>query len=137
MDPVSRRLRRTARGAAAAVFRVSSHPVGGGAGISPRTLLPKDERALAKAVAGRTVMVTGASSGIGEAAARLIGEAGATVLLVARGEDELERIATEIGPDAHALPCDLTDLDAIDVMAERTSAEFGGVDVLVNNAGRS
>jgi NAD(P)-dependent dehydrogenase (short-subunit alcohol dehydrogenase family) len=140
MDPVSRRLRRTARGAAAAVFRASSHPVGGGAGISPRTLLPFDgsgERALAKAVAGKTVMVTGASSGIGEAAARLIGEAGATVLLVARGEAQLERIAGEIGPGAHALPCDLTDLEAIDAMAERAIADFGGVDVLVNNAGRS
>ena len=51
----------------------------------------------AKAVAGRVVMVTGASSGIGEAAARLIGGAGATVLLVARGEEELKRIAAEIG----------------------------------------
>ncbi|MEO7197943.1 MAG: SDR family NAD(P)-dependent oxidoreductase, partial [Solirubrobacterales bacterium] len=57
--------------------------------------------ALPKAVAGRVVMITGASSGIGEAAVRRIGAAGATVLLVARGADELSRIATEIGENAH------------------------------------
>ena len=140
MDPVIRRLRRTARGAAAAAFRASSNPLGGGRGVSPRSLvpLPRDADAdLAHAVSDRVVMVTGASSGIGEAAARQIGAAGATVLLVARSATELERIAAEIGPGAHAMPCDLTDLEAIDGLAARAVGEYGGVDVLVNNAGRS
>ena len=137
MDPLTRRLRRAARGTAASIFRVSSHPLGGGAGISPRSLFPRSGEELRKAVDGKVVLVTGASSGIGEAAARLIGEAGATVLLVAGEADALERIASEIGPDAHAVPCDLTDLEAIDAMCDRVLAEYGPVDVLVNNAGRS
>lgn len=138
MDPVSRRLRQTARGAAGALFRASSHPVGGGAGLSPRNLLPRDEAAaLERAIRGRVVMVTGASSGIGEATARLAGAAGATVLMVARSESELARIAGEIGPDAHPTPCDLTDFEAIDALGDGAIAEYGGVDVLVNNAGRS
>ncbi len=138
MDPVTRRLRRTARGAAGALFRASSQPIGGGGGLSARSLLPRDEHAaLVRAVEGRTVMITGASSGIGEAAARIVGSAGATVLLVARGADALERIAAEIGAGAHAMPCDLNDLEAIDALAERAISEHGGVDVLVNNAGRS
>ena len=138
MDPVTRRLRRTARRTAGALFRVSSHPIGGGAGLDPRNLLPRDEAAaLAEAIGGRVVMVTGASSGIGEATARQAGAAGAEVLLVARGAEALERIAAEIGPNAHAMPCDLTDFDAIDALADQAVAAYGGVDVLVNNAGRS
>ncbi|MCB0866827.1 MAG: SDR family NAD(P)-dependent oxidoreductase [Solirubrobacterales bacterium] len=140
MDPLTRRLRRTARGVAGTLFRVSSYPIGGGEGMSARNLvpLPRDEdAALAAAIRGRVVMVTGASSGIGEATARRAGAAGATVLLVARSAEDLERIASEIGPDAHAMPCDLTDLEAIDALAARAVAEQGGVDVLVNNAGRS
>ena len=82
-------------------------------------------------------MVTGASSGIGEAAARQIGSAGGTVLLVARGAAELDRISGEIGDAAHALPCDLTDFEAIDALIAEVGGTFGGVDVLVNNAGRS
>ena len=137
MHPLLRRLRRSAAGPAGALFRASSHPIGGGGGLSPRGLLPGGEAALRRAVAGRTVMITGASSGIGEEAARQVGAAGATVLLVARGADELARIAAEIGPDAHAMPCDLTDFDAIDGLVAEVVAEHGGVDVLVNNAGRS
>ena len=139
MNPLLRGLRRAAARPAGAVFRASSHPIGGGAGLplTPRGLLARGEDELARAVGGRVVLITGASSGIGEAAARLIGEAGGTVVLVARGADELERIAAEIGPGAHPMPCDLTDLDAIDALAEHVIAEHGGVDVLVNNAGRS
>jgi NAD(P)-dependent dehydrogenase (short-subunit alcohol dehydrogenase family) len=91
---------------------------------------------LEKAVAGKTVLLTGASSGIGEAAAVRLGEAGARVLLVARSRDKLEELAAGAG-DAHALPCDLSDMDAIDELIQRVLADHGRVDVLVNNAGKS
>jgi NAD(P)-dependent dehydrogenase (short-subunit alcohol dehydrogenase family) len=89
---------------------------------------------------GRRVMVTGASSGIGEATARACAERGAEVLLVARRDDELRRVAVEIteaGGTAHCYPCDLTSGEAIDELVEVVLAEHGGVDYLVNNAGRS
>ena len=87
------------------------------------------------AIAGKRVLVTGASSGVGRAAATLLAEEGAVVLAVARREDELDRLAGETG--AHPLPCDLTDPDAIDALTDDVLARFGGVDVLVNNAGHS
>jgi NAD(P)-dependent dehydrogenase (short-subunit alcohol dehydrogenase family) len=139
MNPLLRGLRRAAARPAGAVMRAASKPVGGGAGLprSPRRLLPVNEEALRSAVAGKVVVVTGASSGIGEAAARLVGDAGATVVLVARREEELERIAADIGANAHVRTCDLTDFDSIDALAADVLAEHGGVDVLVNNAGIS
>lgn len=94
-------------------------------------------------LAGRTVLVTGASSGIGEATARAVARTGATVLLVARRRDELERVRREIeaetgSPDrAATYVCDLTDGEAIDDLVARMLAEHGAVDLLVNNAGRS
>jgi NAD(P)-dependent dehydrogenase (short-subunit alcohol dehydrogenase family) len=120
-------------------MRAASKPVGGGAGLprSPRRLLPVNGEALRSAVAGKVVVVTGASSGIGEAAARLVGDAGATVVLVARREEELERIAADIGANAHVRTCDLTDFDSIDALTTAMLAEHGGVDVHVNNAGIS
>ncbi len=89
---------------------------------------------------GRTVLITGASSGIGEATARAVAERGATVLLVARRSEELERVRRSIEEDggaAAAYVCDLTDLEAVDVLAAGLLAEHGAVDYLVNNAGRS
>jgi NAD(P)-dependent dehydrogenase (short-subunit alcohol dehydrogenase family) len=86
------------------------------------------------------VLVTGASSGIGAETARKLGAAGATTLLVARGADALEGVATDIragSGSAHVLPCDLTDEAAIDALVADVVDRFGGVDVLVNNAGRS
>jgi short-subunit dehydrogenase len=91
---------------------------------------------LEDAVAGRTVVVTGASSGIGEATARKLGQAGATMVLVARSADKLERLAGEIA-DAHVHPCDLSDMDAVDALVPQVLAAHGPVDVLVNNAGKS
>ena len=85
-------------------------------------------------------MVTGASSGIGEATAREVAKAGATVLLVARRVEALELVRTEIeaaGGTAHVHPCDLTDGAAVDALVEEALAEHGAVDYLVNNAGRS
>lgn len=139
MNPLLKRLRGAASRPAAMIARAASRPVGGGAGLprDPRRLLADREAELKRAVAGRVVVVTGASSGIGEAAARLVGAAGAEVVLVARRREELDRIAARIGANAHVEPCDLTDLDAIDALAERVLADLGGVDVLVNNAGIS
>ncbi len=88
----------------------------------------------------RVVLVTGASSGIGEATALAVARAGATVLLVARRVEDLERVRAEIevaGGRAATYPCDLTDLPAVDGLVERVLAEHGAVDYLVNNAGRS
>ncbi|QLY30054.1 SDR family NAD(P)-dependent oxidoreductase [Nocardia huaxiensis] len=95
---------------------------------------------LEEQVAGRTVLITGASSGIGRAAALRIGAAGGTVALVARRADELRDVAAEIagcGGKADVYPCDLSDFDALDAMVAQVLADHGGVDILVNNAGRS
>jgi short-subunit dehydrogenase len=95
---------------------------------------------LSSPLRGRTVMVTGASSGIGEATAKACAARGARVLLVARRAEELRRVATEIteaGGTAHCYPCDLTEEAAVDQMVETVLAEHGVVDMLVNNAGRS
>jgi len=89
---------------------------------------------------GRTVLVTGASSGIGEATARAASARGATVLLVARREAELDRVRADIersGGRAASYACDVTDGAAVDRLVERVLADHGGVDYLVNNAGRS
>lgn len=97
-------------------------------------------RTLEEAVDAKTVLITGASSGIGEAAAKKIAEAGGVVALVARTRENLEKVASEIrenGGSAHVYPCDLSDMDAIAAMADRVLDDLGGVDILINNAGRS
>ena len=89
---------------------------------------------------GKRIMVTGASSGIGEATALALGRLGAEVLLVARREDELVRVAAAItaeGGTAHVHPCDLTAPESVDLLVSAVVSEHGGVDMLVNNAGRS
>ena len=95
---------------------------------------------LESAVRGRIVMVTGASSGIGRAAAMKIADAGGIVLLVARTPEKLEATKEQIeagGGTAHIHRADLSDPEDIDRMAEEVLAQHGHVDVLVNNAGRS
>lgn len=92
------------------------------------------------AVAGRTVLITGASSGIGRAAALKIARAGGIPLLVARSADKLEQLKREIeaeGGAAHVYTADLADPASIDRLAERVLADHPAIDVLVNNAGRS
>lgn len=89
---------------------------------------------------GKRVLITGASSGIGEAGAERFAAEGAEVIVVARRADLLDELATRIaeaGGTATAIPCDLADLDAVDALAETVEKRFGGVDILVNNAGRS
>lgn len=86
----------------------------------------------------RRALVTGASSGIGEAVARLLAGAGYRVALLARRTDELERVRADLPGDETdhlALPCDLTDEVAIDRAFDALARAFGGLDLLVNNAG--
>jgi short-subunit dehydrogenase len=98
---------------------------------------------LEDAVEGKTIVITGGSSGIGAAAAKKIAEAGGNVVLVARTRENLEKVASEIransenGGTAHVYPCDLSDMDAIAAMADQVLDDLGGVDILINNAGRS
>jgi NAD(P)-dependent dehydrogenase (short-subunit alcohol dehydrogenase family) len=95
---------------------------------------------LESAVRGRIVMVTGASSGIGRAAAMKIADAGGIVLLVARTPEKLEATKEQIeagGGTAYIHRADLSDPEDIDRMAEEVLERHGHVDVLVNNAGRS
>ena len=97
-------------------------------------------RNLEQAVEGKVVLITGASSGIGREAALRIAVAGATVLLVSRREDELEKLRAEIaeaGGNAEVHPCDLSDTEEIERMASVVLERHDHVDVLVNNAGRS
>ncbi|MGZ5357860.1 MAG: SDR family oxidoreductase [Solirubrobacterales bacterium] len=98
------------------------------------------DRSLSGAIRGKTVVITGASSGIGKAAAIKAAAAGATVLLVARTPEKLEETKAEIeetGGQAHIHRCDLSDLDDVQRLASEVLAEYGKVDILVNNAGRS
>lgn len=97
-------------------------------------------RTLHDAVEGTITLITGGSSGIGEAAAKKIAAAGGEVVLVARTRENLDKVAQDIrnnGGTAHVYPCDLSDMDAIAEMADAVLADLGGVDILVNNAGRS
>jgi NAD(P)-dependent dehydrogenase (short-subunit alcohol dehydrogenase family) len=91
-------------------------------------------------LAGRRIMVTGASSGIGRATALAVARRGAQVLLVARREEELASVRSEIvaaGGSAWVYPCDLTDGPAVEALVKQVLAEHEAVDMLVNNAGRS
>ncbi len=100
----------------------------------------KVSRRAVRDLAGKVVMVTGASSGIGFHVAKKLGATGARVVLVARNRDKLEetkRIIEMAGGEAHVYSCDLNDMEAIDECAQQVLADFGHVDVLVNNAGRS
>jgi NAD(P)-dependent dehydrogenase (short-subunit alcohol dehydrogenase family) len=95
---------------------------------------------LEDAVSSRVVLITGASSGIGRATALRLAGAGATVALVARGEERLAETQAEIaqgGAVATVHPADLTDEADIDRMADAVLGQHGRVDILVNNAGRS
>jgi NAD(P)-dependent dehydrogenase (short-subunit alcohol dehydrogenase family) len=98
------------------------------------------DRSFEGAVNGKTVVITGASSGIGRAAALKIAEAGGIPLLVSRGVEKLEELKGEIeerGGTAYVYPTDLSDMDAIEESAKKMLDEHVAIDMLVNNAGRS
>jgi NAD(P)-dependent dehydrogenase (short-subunit alcohol dehydrogenase family) len=89
---------------------------------------------------GKRILLTGASSGIGEAGAERLAREGATVVVVARRQDRLDALAARIttaGGTAISIPCDVSDLDAVDALVADVEKRVGGVDILINNAGRS
>jgi NADP-dependent 3-hydroxy acid dehydrogenase YdfG len=87
---------------------------------------------------GRTVVITGASSGIGASCARKFVAEGARVVLAARSAEPLRRLVEELGADvAHAVPTDVSDLSACERLLEEAKSRFSSIDVLVNNAGRN
>lgn len=83
----------------------------------------------------RTVMITGASRGIGASTARLFAQAGANVALIARSEDSIAELAGEIGQQAIAIPCDVSRYWEVEKAVDATKQTFGGLDILINNAG--
>ncbi len=98
------------------------------------------DRSLRGHVAGKVVVVTGGSSGIGQATALMMARAGAHVAIVARSKDKLAEAVQEIeveGGTARSFAADLTDMDSCDKVIDRIAAEMGSIDILVNNAGRS
>ena len=89
---------------------------------------------------GKRVLITGASSGIGEAGALKLAREGATVVVAARRKELLDAVVGRIvdaGGEARAVACDLSDLDAVDALVATVERDYGGVDVLINNAGKS
>jgi NAD(P)-dependent dehydrogenase (short-subunit alcohol dehydrogenase family) len=100
----------------------------------------KADKASTKALKGKTVVITGASSGIGKATALRVAIHGGIPILVARGKEKLEQTKGDIeamGGEAHVYTCDLSDLEDIDRMAAAIVKDHEHVDFLVNNAGRS
>lgn len=84
---------------------------------------------------GQIVAITGASRGIGEAAARLFAKRGANVALLARTSSDIERIAADIGENAIAVTCDVSDYASVTNAVAQIERKFGPVTVLINNAG--
>lgn len=84
---------------------------------------------------GKTVLITGASRGIGAAAARDFAAVGANVVLAARSSAEIEALATEIGNRALAVTCDVSRYEDVREAVKKSVAHFGGLDCLINNAG--
>jgi NAD(P)-dependent dehydrogenase (short-subunit alcohol dehydrogenase family) len=112
-------------------------------GVTDRLANParvSDPDKLRRVVSGKAVLVTGASYGIGEATARKMAAAGATVLAVARSAERLEDLAAAInagGGRAVAYPTDLTDEAAVGELTKRITEDHGALDIVVSNAGKS
>ena len=90
------------------------------------------------ALSGKVILVTGASRGIGAAAAQALGKAGAIVVLTARDAARTEAVARQIadaGGQAHASACDVSDHAAVEALVSSTEKRFGRIDALINNAG--
>jgi len=98
------------------------------------------DKSAVKALTGKYVVITGASSGIGQVTALKVAQAGGIPVLVARGKEKLDALKLTIemrGGEAHVFPCDLSDLEAIDGLGSLLNTELPQIDFLVNNAGRS
>lgn len=98
------------------------------------------DRSLRGTVGGKVVLITGGSSGIGLAAAHKFAEAGATTIICGRDQDKLDEACREAkakGYEFVAYPADLSDMADVDRFVQKLLADQGGVDFLVNNAGRS
>ena len=99
-----------------------------------------NERNLRAALQGKIVVITGASSGIGEATAKALARSGGHLMLVSRTKEKLDELKGQIeaeGGKAWVYPTDLSDTDACGAMIEKVVADHGRVDILINNAGRS
>jgi NAD(P)-dependent dehydrogenase (short-subunit alcohol dehydrogenase family) len=99
-----------------------------------------DPDRLRSAVSGKTALVTGASYGIGEATARRLAAAGATVLVVARSAERLDDLAASVnagGGQAVAYPTDLADEAAVNALTKQVTEDHGPLDIVVSNAGKS
>lgn len=95
---------------------------------------------MSKRISNKKIVITGASSGIGAEGARQLAAKGAYIILVARREDELQKVKAEIeaaGGKAETYQADLSNYDEIDALADALLAKHGKIDVLINNAGRS
>ena len=90
---------------------------------------------MSNTLSGKVVIITGASSGIGEAFARLLAERGCKLTLAARSVDKLEALARELDADTLVAPADMTEPADIARMVERTRERFGRIDVMCANAG--
>ncbi len=86
-------------------------------------------------LSGKKALITGASGGIGEAVARALHAAGATVALHGTREEKLQALSSDLGDRTLVMPADLSDLDAVDALGKRAEEEMEGVDILINNAG--
>ncbi|PSU49372.1 short chain dehydrogenase [Photobacterium frigidiphilum] len=98
------------------------------------------DRSLKGRVENKIILITGASSGIGQATAFKLAENGAQMILVARDEEKLANTKKEVedlGGIAHTYQCDLSNIEQVDTLVENILAEHGRVDILINNAGRS
>jgi NAD(P)-dependent dehydrogenase (short-subunit alcohol dehydrogenase family) len=106
--------------------------------VNPRIRV--DEPLLRRTVRGRTILITGASYGLGEATARRLARAGAVVLLVARTAAALDDVAKKITSDggtAYVYPADLSDKDEVDALARLLLERHDPLDVIIHNAGKS
>ncbi|MBK0327010.1 3-oxoacyl-ACP reductase FabG [Rhodobacteraceae bacterium F11138] len=83
----------------------------------------------------KKALITGASGGIGAAIARVLHDAGATVALSGTRIEPLQDLAAALGERAHVVPCNLSDMAAVEALPKQASEAMGGLDILINNAG--